>query len=94
MLFALYCLDKPNHQEVRAANRPAHVAHLQAQGTALVMAGPLLSDDGQAMIGSLIVIDCADRAALECFMSEDPYTKADLFQSVRAMPFRKALPAS
>jgi len=28
MLFVLYCLDKPGHSEVRAANRPDHLDYL------------------------------------------------------------------
>lgn len=92
MQFAVYCLDKPNHAQVRADNRPAHVEFLTRHNDHIVLAGPLLGDDGQSMIGSLLVMDFADRAALDRFLAADPYAKAGLFQSVAVKPFRKSFP--
>ena len=92
MQYAFYGLDKPGGIEVRKANRDAHVAHLRQHIDNIVVAGPLLSDDGASMIGSLIVVDFADRAALDAFLAADPYAKAGLFQSVTVTPWRKVLP--
>lgn len=92
MQFAIYCLDKPGHAETRTGNRPAHAEHLKAHNDQLLLAGPLLSDDGAAMIGSLLVVEMPDRAAVDRFLAADPYTKAGLFQSVTVRPFRKVFP--
>lgn len=92
MAFMIYCLDKPGHGEVRAANRNAHLAYLDGFAKQLMMAGPLLSEDGAAMIGSLLLMDFAARAEAEAFSTGDPYRKAGLFQSVTITPWRKALP--
>jgi uncharacterized protein YciI len=92
MQFAIHCLDKPGHAETRSSNRPAHVEHLKAHNDQLLLAGPLLSDDGAAMIGSLLVVEMADRAAVDAFLAADPYAKAGLFQSVTVRPFRKVFP--
>lgn len=92
MQFAIQCLDKPGHAETRSNNRPAHVEHLKAHNDQLLLAGPLLSDDGSAMIGSLLVVEMPDRAAVDRFLAADPYAKAGLFQSVTVRPFRKVLP--
>jgi uncharacterized protein YciI len=92
MQFMIHCLDKPGHGEVRLANRAAHLAHLDKHAANLIAAGPLLSDDGQAMIGSLLLMEFADRAAADRFRAEDPYGKAALFQSVTITPWRKVLP--
>ena len=92
MLYAIRCLDKPNHQQVRLDNRPAHGAYLKANEPRVVLAGPLLSDDGQAMIGSLLVLDFDNRAEVDRFLADDPYAKAGLFESVVVTPFRKFLP--
>jgi uncharacterized protein len=92
MQFVLYCLDKSGHQRVRAENRARHLEHLEAHSASLVAAGPLLDDEGKEMIGSLIILEVADRAAAERFAAEDPYAKAGLFASVRITPWRKALP--
>jgi hypothetical protein len=92
MQFMIHCLDKPGHGEVRLANRAAHLAHLDRHGANLITAGPLLSDDGQTMIGSLLLMEFADRAAADRFCAEDPYGKAGLFGSVTVTPWRKVLP--
>jgi uncharacterized protein YciI len=92
MLFSLYCTDKPNRSEVRTTTRPAHVEYLKANIDKIVLGGPNLSDDGQGMIGSLLVIDVADRAAAEAFAANDPYAKAGLFESAIVRPFKKVFP--
>ena len=92
MQFAVYCLDKPGYAKVRADNRNAHIEHLTRHNDQIVLAGPMLSDDGQSMIGSLLVMDFADRATLDRFLADDPYAKAGLFQSVAVKSFRKSFP--
>jgi uncharacterized protein YciI len=52
------------------------------------MAGPLLADDGETMIGSLFVIEAEDAAAVERFRAADPYVRAGLFDRVEVHPFR------
>jgi len=94
MLHTLYCSDKPEAVGVRAANREAHLAFLSELGDRLFMAGPLLSEDGSAMVGSLIVVDCEDMAAARALAARDPYAKAGLFSSVAIKPWRKVLPKS
>ena len=87
MLYALYCRDAEGAAGVRAANREAHLAY--ARGSACIrMAGPLLADDGETMIGSLFVIEAPDRAAVDRFSAADPYVRAGLFERVEVHPFR------
>ncbi len=90
MLFMAYCLDKPGALTIRMANRPDHVEYLAAHSDKLLFAGPLL--DGEAMIGSLLVLDVADRAEMDKFLTNDPYAKAGLFQSVSVHGVKKAFP--
>ncbi len=92
MAYMVYCLDKPDRLETRLSNRPAHIEHLTKHEAHLISAGPLLSDDGQTMIGSLLVVDFADRAGVDAFLAADPYTKAGLFQSVTVKPYRNVFP--
>lgn len=93
-LFAVYNLDNAGALQVRLDNRPAHVEFLKALGDSLFMAGPLLSDDGETMIGSLVVVDFPDLAAAQAWAAEDPYAKAGLFASSTVKPFKKVLPAA
>ena len=90
MQFMAYCLDKPGAIEIRMANRPKHVEYLTSYNDKLLFAGPLL--DGEAMIGSLLVLELADRAEMDKFLANDPYAKAGLFQSVSVHGVKKAFP--
>jgi uncharacterized protein YciI len=92
MQFMIYCQDKPGHGAVRAANRDAHLAHLEGFAKNIVIAGPLLAEDGATMIGSLLLMEFTDRREAEAFAAGDPYRKAGLFQSVTITPWRKVLP--
>ena len=90
-LFALICHDKPNSLELRMKNREAHLAYGPTTGVKILLGGPLLSDDGQTMQGSLLVIDVPDLAAAKKFSAGDPYVKAGLFESVEIRPWRKVI---
>ena len=92
MQFMIYCLDKPGHGEVRAANRGAHLSYIEGFSKSIVSAGPLLADDGATMIGSLLLMEFASRGEAEAFSAGDPYRKAGLFQTVTVTPWRKVLP--
>jgi uncharacterized protein len=94
MLFTFSCFDKPEAVGVRAAHRDSHLAFLGELGDRLFLAGPFLSEDGSAMVGSLIIIDCEDMAAARTLAARDPYAKAGLFSSVAIRPWRKVLPES
>ena len=93
MLFMIYGVDKPGHGEVRAANRAAHLDYLKSQGDKVVVGGPTTSDDGQAMTGSLLIMDFAGRPEVEAFAAGDPYKQAGLFESVTIRAWKKVLPA-
>src|SRR3546814_7965560 len=90
MHYAFLCHDKPGAAEIRKANRDAHLAHLRSIGGKIFAAGPLIGEDGQSMIGSLLVIDFPDRKAAEAFAAADPYAKAGLFHSVTVTRWKKA----
>ncbi|WP_119460614.1 YciI family protein [Rhodospirillaceae bacterium SYSU D60014] len=91
MQFMIYCLDKPGQAAVRAQNRDAHLAYLKGFADRVVVAGPLLNEDG-GMIGSLLLMAFASRSEAEAFVAGDPYGKAGLFQSVTVTPWKKVLP--
>ena len=90
MLYAIYCVDKPNSMDVRMANRPEHIEYLKSKEGQILMGGALLTEDGEGMLGSLLVIDAAYAAAARAFADGDPFAKAGLFQSVSITRWRKA----
>lgn len=88
MLIALIARDKAGAVQTRLDNRAAHLAYIEETGV-VSQAGPLL--DGEAMIGSLIILDVADPAAAQAWADNDPYAKAGLFQSVELIPWKKVI---
>ena len=91
MLYALICHDKPDSETLRMDTRAAHLAFIETQGAAVRMGGPLLSDDGERVIGSLILLDVPDLASARAFADADPYGLAGLFDSVIIRPFRQTV---
>ena len=86
-LYTLTCLDKPNSLEVRMAARADHLAFAKQLGDRLKLGGPFLDEDGQ-MVGSLLMVEAENRAAVEALAAADPYAKAGLFERVEIRPFR------
>jgi len=48
----------------------------------LIASGPLLSEDGRQWRGNAMMVELADRAAVDAMMEEDPYAKAGLYERV------------
>jgi uncharacterized protein YciI len=88
MHFIVYALDKPGSGDLRAAHRDAHRARLRAPGMPLkvVSAGPML-DEAKNAIGSLLIVDAADIAAVRAFVEGDLYRRHGLWQSIDIRPF-------
>jgi uncharacterized protein YciI len=91
MLFAIFCIDKPGMAETRKAAMPAHIDYLAQSPVTIRMSGPLVADDGEAIVGSLYVVEAEDRAAVEAFQRDDPLVAADIWQSVEVRAFAKRL---
>ena len=80
MQFVIHCHDKPDSEALRAPLRPAHLDHLNAHKDIIVVRGPLLADDGTRMIGSLLILDVANRAQAEAFWGAEPFTRAGVHE--------------
>lgn len=93
MLFALICTDKPDSTALRMEVRPLHLAYIQSRMGEVKIAGPFVSEDGQTMKGSMLVLDLPDMAAARAFAEADPYAQAGLFSSVDIRPWKWTLGA-
>lgn len=91
--FVLIGRDRPGTGELRQSLRPAHQDHFFAphEDCVGVAGGPLLDDEGQKMVGTLLVFEAVDRTAVDRFFAEDPYNKGGLFASVEIIPWRWGL---
>ena len=92
MQFVLICEDKPDSLELRLANRDKHLEFVGSQGARVRLAGPMFSDDGETMLGSLFIIEADTADAVKAMNAEDPYTLAGLFAKVTIRPFRQVIP--
>lgn len=82
MLFAIYMIDRPGGAALRATTTDAHQDFIRQHLGAMYVGGPLLADDAQTIVGSLIVMDFPNRSAAEAFIADEPYNRAGLFESV------------
>ncbi|MGI4876377.1 MAG: YciI family protein [Janthinobacterium lividum] len=90
--FAIHCIDKPGSGTLRAATRDEHLRYLNDIVDQILVGGPLLGLDGEP-IGSLLILDLADRKAAIQFAASDPYALAGLFASVAVTAWRQVFPA-
>ena len=92
MLFAFYVLDEPGTAEQRLKLKPAQYEHLGKVENRMVSGGPLLAEDGETMIGSLLIIDFRDRAAAEAWLADAPFTKGGVFGKTIIHPYKQNWP--
>jgi len=55
----------------------------------VVTAGTLVADDGETPVGSIFVIDAADRAAVDTFTRSDPYHLNGVWERVEIHCYNK-----
>lgn len=89
MQFLLLAYDATDEQatERRMAARDAHLATIdryKAMGH-MLMGAAILSDNNR-MIGSCIVAEFPDRAALDAWLSEEPYVVQKVWQQLEIRP--------
>lgn len=88
MIFAFHLIDKPGALEQRVALRPLHKEYLSQVGQDVAFAGPLTSDDGQTMVGSLLVIDFPNREAAHAWIKEEPLRKPEFMPASVFIPLK------
>lgn len=99
MLYAIIGEDVADSLSRRIANRPAHLARLEAlkaEGR-LILSGPFpaidSADPGPAgFTGSLIVAEFPSQRDAEAWADADPYLSGGVYAKVTVRPFKKVLP--
>jgi uncharacterized protein YciI len=92
MQFVMICEDKPDSLALRMANRDNHLEYIGTHSEKIRLAGPMLSDDGEGMVGSLLIIDAESIEQVRELSANDPYAQAGLFSKVTIHPFRQVVP--
>jgi uncharacterized protein YciI len=89
MNYVIHCLDHHGAVQKRLAHYQAHKAYLASASMKTVISGPLLADDEETMVGSCFVVEAGSLAEVEAFNRNDPFAKANLWQTVSIRPFNK-----
>jgi uncharacterized protein YciI len=92
MLFVVHALDKKNILPTRAKHYRAHRIHLdraEEHAVDVITAGTLVDDDGETPVGSIFVIDAANRAAVDAFTRTDPYHINGVWERVSIHGYNK-----
>ena len=50
--------------------------------------GPLLSDDGERWMGSVMLVELADRTSVDAMLAQDPYSLEGLYARVEVHPWQ------
>jgi uncharacterized protein YciI len=90
VLFVIHALDRAGALKTRLLHYDAHKTFLSdtaPHGVCIVMSGPLVGDDGATMIGSLFLVEAADRATVERFNAADPFAAAGIWERVTITGF-------
>ncbi len=90
MFYAIYRLDKANSEKLRAKTRPTHMEYIDDSNT-VKLCGPLLTEDGAGLVGSMLVIEADSLSAAQAWADGDPYALADLLQTVHIHPWKWAI---
>ncbi len=91
MQYVVHAYDFPDGQARRLAAREAHldgVRRMKAAGK-FHLGGALLDTEGQ-MIGSMMLIEMADEAAVQEWLRSEVYVTERVWEKVDVKPFRAA----
>ncbi len=86
-LFVFQGLDKSGALELRKATRPAHLVWLEGLAPRVKIGGPVLSDDGQTPVGSMLVVEAENLVEAKALFAQDPYAVAGLWSETTVRPF-------
>lgn len=81
--FLFHAIDRAGAANLRQVLRDEHRGAIRRSDPRCrcILGGPLFDADG-AMVGTVLVFDADDAAAVHAFMADDPYLRGDLFARV------------
>jgi len=80
--WAIYCWDKPGVADKRRALLPVQKSYIKNFGERVIGFGHFVSDDGSDTLGTSFFMQLDDRAAADKFVTDEPMSKADVYQRV------------
>lgn len=89
MFYVIHCIDKDGMVDRRLELYGQHKSYLASADIKTVVSGPLVTDDGETMIGSMFIVEAESRSEVEAFNRDDPFNKAGLWATVNIHAFSK-----
>ncbi len=80
MQFVIHAHDKADGAARREPLREAQHVYLDRHPNLYIARGPLLDDEGKQMIGSLIMIDVANKAEADAFWAGLPFNRGGVYE--------------
>ena len=92
--FLFHAIDRPGTADLRQRLREDHRVSIRRWDPhcRCILGGPLLDEDGR-MIGTALVFEADDAAAVRAFMDVDPYLVGGLFARIEISPWTIGLGA-
>ncbi len=81
MKFLVKAYDGEGMLDKRMEVRPRHLEGMKNLGKQIIAAGGLLDEEGR-MKGSALVMEFPDRAALDKYLTEEPYVVEGVWQKI------------
>ena len=77
-----HALDQPGAGALRQKFREAHEAYLAKHASMVMARGPLVTDDGEQPIGSVLLLDVSDMDAARAFMEQEPFYSNGVYKDI------------
>jgi len=75
-------LDQPGAGALRQKFREAHEAYLAQYASQVMARGPLVTDDAEQPIGSVLLLDVSDMDAAQVFMEQEPFYSNGVYKDI------------
>jgi uncharacterized protein YciI len=77
-----HALDQPGGSALRDEFRQAHEAYLARHADMIMTRGPLVSDDGETQLGSVLLLDVPDMDTAQAFIEKEPFYSNGVYQEI------------
>lgn len=85
MQYLIKAYDRNNASEKRLAVRPKHLENIAKVMEHVICAGGLL-DENEKMVGSVLIMEFADRSQLDAYLLSEPYLIENVWETVEIEP--------
>ena len=87
MYFVVIGTDKPDVAQARADLQQSFIAYLRDHPdhpeVTVHNGGPTLAEDGESIVGLLLVVEAPSREAAQAFVTDSPYARAELLADLQ-----------